>query len=457
MPITIFKSSARVVFVCVLVALAPSSRLAAQASDPRGDFLNALGQFSLALDGAYGDEGQRLARALDAMAAALSQWDAVIQSREHAMVADIAGADPKLAARMHLALGGLYLERLRVNEAIKELAAARAADPARPEVPLFQGLVHTQFTGDRSAATESLKAAHALNPNDPTRTYLLARHLIEIDQREAGVELLRQVQRSADQIASGGPTAPFIRLDLVREIPGIDPFFPPTAYAAGFASLLKGDLMQAIAQLRESLRRDPLMTLTPPDGDPTARAAAAFRSGLVDEARKQLNAALAQSADRAEAHRILGMVDLADGETTRGITELRTAVRLNPGDERTHIALANALVDNEQLDEAEQALNDTLRALPSSGRAHYLLGLTYRRQGKRPDAMRELQAALAQKPLLGANTIHQMIGTLQQDEQDLEAAAMSFAARVDLVPNDHDAHRDLGRTYYLQGDDEQAR
>ena len=45
------------------------------------------------------------------------------------MVADIAGADPKLAARMHLALGGLYLDRLRVDDAIRELAAARAADP----------------------------------------------------------------------------------------------------------------------------------------------------------------------------------------------------------------------------------------------------------------------------------------------------------------------------------------
>jgi len=71
---TIFKSFARVVFVCVLVALAPSSRPAAQGSDPRGDFLNALGRFSLALDGAYGDEGRQLSSALDAMAAALSQW-----------------------------------------------------------------------------------------------------------------------------------------------------------------------------------------------------------------------------------------------------------------------------------------------------------------------------------------------------------------------------------------------
>ncbi len=151
------------------------------------------------------------------------------------------------------------------------------------------------------------------------------------------------------------------------------------------------------------------------------------------------------------------MVDLADGETARAINQLRTAVGLNPGDERTRMALANALVENEQPDEAEQVLNDTLRAAPASGPAHYLLGLIYQRQGSRMEAIRELQAALAQKPLLGANTIHRMIGTLHQDEQDLDAAASSFAARVDLVPNDHDAHRDLGRVYYRQGDDVQAR
>ena len=45
---------------------------------------------------------------------------------------------------------------------------------------------------------------------------------------------------------------PFIRLDLVRETPGIDPFLPPVLYAEGFASLQRGDLAKAIAQLRES-------------------------------------------------------------------------------------------------------------------------------------------------------------------------------------------------------------
>jgi tetratricopeptide (TPR) repeat protein len=441
-------------FMGVLVALAASPRGQGQAADPRGEFLNALGRFSLALDGTFGDEGQRLSSALDAMSAALSQWDALIQSRERAMAADLAGANPQLATRMHLALGGLYLDRLRVDDALKELAAARASDPGRAEVPLFQWVTHAQLTSDKAAATESLKAAHSLSPKDPARTYLLARQLIANGQGEAGLELLQQVQHPTGQTA---PATPFIRLDLVRETPGIEPFLPPIAYAAGFSSIQKGDLPQAISQLREALRRDPLMTLNAPGADPVARAAAAFRGGLVDDARTQLDAAVSQSPDRAEAHRIRGMVNLADGGTTRAVTELRTAVRLSPGDERTRIALANALLESELLDEAEQALNDTIRALPSSGRAHYLLGLTHQRQGKRAEAIRELQAALAYKPLLGANTIHRMIGTLQQDEQDLESAAASFASRVDLVPNDHEAHRDLGRVYYTLGDDAKAR
>lgn len=450
---TLFRRAG--VFVCALVAIGSALRLEAQASDPRGDFLNALGQFSLALDGTYGDEGPRLSSALDAMSAAVTRWDAFIQSRERAMVADVAGASPALAARMHLAVGGLYLDRLRIEDGLKELAAARAADASLPEVPLFQSLVHAQVTGNTAAAIDALKAARALRPNDPARTYLLARLLIGSAERDAGVELLQQVQYPTGQTAA---TAPFIRLDLVREVPGIDPFLPPVSYAEGFASIQKGDLARGIAQLRESLRRDPLMTIkSPRDGDPVARASAAFRSGLADDARTQLEAAVAQSNNRAEAHRILGMVNLADGNASAAISSLRTAVRLNPSDERARIALANALIESEQLDDAEQTLNDTLRVLPASGRAHYVLGLTYQRQGRRVDAIRELQAALTHKPLLGVNTIHRMIGTLQQDEQDLDAAAQAFAARADLVPNDHDAHRDLGRVYSLQGDDVQAR
>ena len=44
--------------------------------------MNALGAFSLALDGTYGDEGRSIATSLDSMAQSLARWDALIESRE---------------------------------------------------------------------------------------------------------------------------------------------------------------------------------------------------------------------------------------------------------------------------------------------------------------------------------------------------------------------------------------
>ena len=154
----------RGLFTAFLLVSVPSGSRG-QVVDSRADFLNALGAFSLALDGIRGDEGRSIATSLDSMAQALTRWDALIESRERAMAADIGSADPKLAARMHLALGGLYLNRARTTDAIRELTAARTSDPTRPEVPLLLGLAHTQVTGDESAATTAFQQALALDAN----------------------------------------------------------------------------------------------------------------------------------------------------------------------------------------------------------------------------------------------------------------------------------------------------
>jgi len=445
----------RLILAAMLAALPAPRALSGQALDPRAAFLDALGQFSLALDGTFGDEGPRLSASLDAMADALSRWDAFIQSRERAMAAEIGSADATLASRMQLALGGLYLDRLRVDDALEQLSMARTSDSSRSEVPLLHGLAHAQLTGNNAAAIAALRAAHALDPEDPARSYLLARQLLAAGD-EAGADLLPRVQHGLRRGVTGEASAPFIRLDLVRETSGVDPFFPPLAYAEGFAAIRRGDLTKAITALRDSMQRDPLVTPASAT-DPLVRSAAAFREGRVDDARKSVESVVAQSPDRTEARRMLAMIELADGETARGIGRLKDVIRLRPDDERARLALANALVESEQIEEAEQALLDTIRALPASGRAHYLLGLTYQRQGKRQEALSELQAALSLNPLLGVNTLYRMIGTLHQDEQDLEAAARAFLARAELVPNDGAAHRDLGHVYFLQGDDVQSR
>src|SRR6266540_1020588 len=94
----------------LLVLAALSTPAAGQAADPKAEFLDALGRFSLALTGHYGDESGRMRAALESLERARNDWDQVIRRYETAMQADVAGAAPPLAARMHVALGAVYLD-----------------------------------------------------------------------------------------------------------------------------------------------------------------------------------------------------------------------------------------------------------------------------------------------------------------------------------------------------------
>ena len=59
--------------------------VAGQVADPKTDFVEALAQFSLALDGAYGDEGPRILSSLESMDRGLAHWDETIRAYETAV------------------------------------------------------------------------------------------------------------------------------------------------------------------------------------------------------------------------------------------------------------------------------------------------------------------------------------------------------------------------------------
>ena len=431
-----------------------------QGADPKAEFFSALGQFSLALDGVHGDEGALLIAALESMAGTVTRWDGVIESYERRMASEIGTAGPPLAARMHVALASEYLDRGRVVDALTELAAARKLDPASADAPLLQGLASSHLLNDHKAATEALRSAATTGQADPARTYLLARHLARVGELDASLEALRRFEslsKDASQEGALQSRSPFIRLGIVQETPGIEPFLPPVLYAEGFASVQRGDFALAISQFRDALARDPLIAGRPTtDTDPRTPAAAAFRDGRVREAQMHLESALAESPGRAETHRILGMVLLADGQHERAVAALRTAVGLRPDDERARLALASALESSGQLEAATQALVETLEPFPRSGRTHYALARTYEGQGKYTEAVRELEATVALAPLLGLNSVYQSMGKLHRARQNFETAVDAFAARVELTPNVALAHEELGDVYLLLGRHEQA-
>jgi tetratricopeptide (TPR) repeat protein len=433
-----------------------------QVADPKTGFVQALARFSLDLEGAYGDEGSRIRASLDSMDQELEWWDGTIRTYETAMASEVSGAEPQVAARMHAALGGVYLDRSRVADALREFVAAGQLDPSRAEVYALQGLAYRHpLVNDPAAATQAFRQASALDPRNPVNAYILARQLMKVGELEEAKKTLHLFEeRESLRVAGQGGAAvssPFIRLGLTPEQAGVEPFFPPALYAEGFALLQRGDYTRAIVQFREAAARDPLTAEPVETREAMGQAAAAFRDGLVQVAVEHLEAAIKLAPTRAEPHRRLGRVYLANQEYDNSINELRTAVRLSPGDERARLVLADALADTGRYPEAEQALRETIEAVPASGQAHYALGRLYQRQGQHPQALLEFGKAVTFGPLLGLNGLYTIMGALNVDQQNFEAAIDAYAKRVDVHPNDAAAHLDLGRTYSRLDRSDEAR
>ena len=438
----------------LLALVVATAAVVSQSPEPKAAFVQAVGQFSLALDGAYGDEGARLRASLDAMSRALGDWDGALRKYETAMAADVRTAEPGLALRMHLALAGLYLDRTRAVDGLRELAAARKLDESRADLALYEGLAQTQLAANDAAATAAFRRAATLNPSDQIAAYLLARNL----SRSSATEDANQAygRFTAIEARRGAPSAPppaspFTDLRLFHETPGVEPFFAPAMYADGFAALQRGDLSAAVEDFHRSSMRDPLLGDAGVESGALARAAAAFRDGFLDRAAEHVAVAIELAPDRSGPRRLRGLILLANRQPDAAADALDAAIKLEPRDERARLALADARIAGDNLPAARDVLQETLKMYPASGRARYKLGLVYQRQGQYGDAIRELTAAAASKPLLGLNSVYQTIGALARSQQQYDAAIAAFSQRVDLVPNDAGAHHELGEMYFRQG------
>lgn len=438
--------------VLLLALVAAGATLSGQSPQHKNDFLQAVGQFSLALEGSYGDEGGRVRSALDAMERSLSQWETTIRTYETAMAGDLRTADPALATRMHLGLAGVYLDRTRAADALRELAAARQLDPKRADISIFEALAQSQLAGNDTAATPAWRRALELSADDSVTAYLLARNLARVGAADEASQAYQRFTTSETRRFTQNQQAvstPFVHLALFPETAGVEPFFPPVVYAEGFAAMQQGNYARAIEAFRRAAASDPLAQPVVESGA-LSRAGAAFRDGSLDTAVQHLAVAIELAPDRSEPHRMLGLVHLLNREPDAAVEALNAAIKINPRDERARLALADALRAGDKLPAARQALEDTLTVLPKSGRARYKLGLVYQRQGLYPDAVRELTAAITLKPLLGLNSIHQTLGALARAQQQYDAAIAAFSQRIDLVPNNADAHHELGEMYFRQ-------
>jgi tetratricopeptide (TPR) repeat protein len=373
-----------------------------QLHELKNDFIAALRQFAEAAAGAYGDEGPRLRTSLDAAQRSLEGWDAAIARYESAARTATPTAD------LHVALGTVYLDRLRARDALRELASADRLDPHRSDVHELSAAAYV-FVGDAQGAHTEIDRAHAID--------------------------------AATAVAA--PT----RAALLRQAAGVAPIFPPALYVDGFRHLERGELAEGLALLRAAVPRDAMASALP--SGTSVLAGARLRQGQLQAALTELR--LASAPDDAETRRVTGTAYWADEQYDKSIQALTAAIELNPRDERARVALADVFVSADRQADAARALAGAVELMPDSGQAHYRLGQLAQAASRIPDAIREYEAAVACAPLVGLDRLFDVIGGLYATQADFTRAAGTYYQRVEVNPTNAEAHRKLADIYALKG------
>ena len=442
------------ILIQILLVLAVPSNALAQ----RDTFFSAFLTFYKTLGGTSGDEGPQLVSHLQELSTALERWDEEIRAAEQQLRPQLNGADAQTALQVHTLLASLYMERGRVDDALREFDEDIRIDPRRAAFHRFKGLVQ-QLQG-RPAAAEAFRTAWLVDPADPQNAYrLLAVRSAETtpQETERALETLASVERDLLNGRRSRATALFTNLSGIVDDAGGAVAFVPAAYARGFSLVLKGELESGLAALRAAVTTDPLVTDPSETTETMTRGISALRQGLVAAAIEQFEAAVAMSGDSAEAHRMLATAYGVNGDVTRSLQHLREAVRLNPRDERARLALVRTLDDSSAAADTEDAVRAAIAELPDAGAFRWQLATLAARRGRTNQADLALISALDRYVVLvGRGELHIRLAKLAQTHLEYESAIGLLERAAALVPNNTVAHKTLARAYIEDGRDSEG-
>ena len=302
---------------------------------------------------------------------------------------DAAAPAPSVASVRSLMAQG------KLDDARRELDTLASANPEPAGVERLRGIV--EYENNRMAeAAESFARAIAQDPSDLESTQMRGVALYRMGKPQEAIPLLEKAH-AAGRIANADPNYVLglcyidaKRYDDARHAFAAQYDFAPDSAAAW--------LVTARMLFRQEL---------------TAPAAAAAQQAV------QLDSHLPL------AHRLLGEIDLANGDISGALVELGKEIKVNPLDGETYDRMGDAYLRGGQFASAQQVLdravllepnasgpyillgkalleeNDPVTAMmyleravkmdPSNSMAHMLLGRAFAASGRKEDAEREFQ------------------------------------------------------------------
>ncbi|ACH38126.1 TPR domain protein [Citrifermentans bemidjiense Bem] len=122
------------------------------------------------------------------------------------------------------------------------------------------------------------------------------------------------------------------------------------------------------------------------------------KAGRLEEARQELQQAIAIKPDDFELHNNLGIVYRQQGNLDAAILEYERALQLEPADAMARYNLGNAYLGRGRYQEALEQYQSCLKLIPDYDDLHNNMGIVYNKAGQSDAAIKEFQEALRLNP-----------------------------------------------------------
>jgi tetratricopeptide (TPR) repeat protein len=180
---------------------------------------------------------------------------------------------------------------------------------------------------------------------------------------------------------------------------------------------------------------------------------ALVKTGKGPEAVERARALVAQAPGDADRYFTLGLAQ-SEQDIEGAIQTFRKLLELDPRHTLGRYNLALVLRRSDRLPEALAELERAL-AIEPRAEAHYTMGIIYWHQGELDRAAGALRAAVATEPRYA--DAYYALGSVLKARQDRSGAAAALRRAIDLRPDLPAAHYALGLVLQLDGDEVGAR
>jgi tetratricopeptide (TPR) repeat protein len=159
--------------------------------------------------------------------------------------------------------------------------------------------------------------------------------------------------------------------------------------------------------------------------------------------------ALACGLDNEVVHDGLGNALLKDEQVDQAIVQYQLALRINPRFELPHFKLGSALMLKGRVDEAIAQFRQTLRTYPNRGEVHTALGIALLRKGKVEEAAGQFRTALQCDA--GDVVAHCKLGDVLLQQGRVNDAIAQYQEALQADPGDAKVHYNLANILLEHG------